>query len=183
VKGAAGTGGGSAAGAGAGGGNGADDERFMREALKQARRALAKAEAPVGAVVVKDGKVVARGHNERETKQDATLHAELTAIRRACKKLGSWRLVGCELYVTLEPCAMCAGAIVLARLDRVVFGAADPKAGACGTVLDVLNAPGLNHRPLVRSGVLRDACAAILTDFFVKLRGKRGDTGAHGNWT
>ena len=150
------------------------DERFMREALKCARRAFAGGEAPIGAVVVKDGAVIARARNEREAKQDATLHAEMTAIRKACKKLGLWRLVGCEIYVTLEPCAMCAGAIVLARLDRVIYGAADPKAGACGTVLDVVGAPGLNHRPAVVSGVLKDECASLLTEFFTALRKKDG---------
>ena len=146
------------------------DERFMREALKCARRAYSKGEAPVGAVVVKDGAIIARAYNEREAKQDATLHAELTAIRRACKKVGLWRLSGCELYVTLEPCAMCAGAIVLARIDRVVFGTADPKAGACGTVMNVLSEPALNHKPAVASGVLRDECAGLLSGFFAELR-------------
>jgi tRNA(adenine34) deaminase len=155
-----------------GGGRGADDELFMREALKQAARALRKSEAPIGAVIVKDGAVVARGHNERETRQDATLHAEMTAIRRACKALGLWRLHGCTIYVTLEPCAMCAGAIVLARIDRVVFGARDPKAGACGSVLDVLGDPRLNHRPAVAPGVLGDECSGLLSGFFAQLRRK-----------
>lgn len=161
----------------AGGGCSADcgntcgrDEYFMREALKCARRAAAKGEAPVGAVVVKDGVIIARARNEREARQDATLHAEMTAIRRACKKIGLWRLVGCDIYVTLEPCPMCAGAIVLARLDRLVYGAADPKAGACGTVIDVICAPGLNHHPEVSAGVLRGECAALLTAFFRGLR-------------
>ena len=142
----------------------------MREALKCARRAALRGEAPVGAVVVKDGEVIARARNEREAKQDATLHAEITAIRRACRKLGLWRLVGCELFVTLEPCPMCAGAIVLARLDRVVYGAPDPKAGACGSVMDITAAPALNHRPAVLAGVLREECAGLLTDFFRALR-------------
>ncbi|MCL2058392.1 MAG: tRNA adenosine(34) deaminase TadA [Oscillospiraceae bacterium] len=146
------------------------DERFMREALKCAGRAFDRGEAPIGAVVVHNGRVISRGYNERETKQDATLHAEMTAIRRACKKLGLWRLCGCELYVTLEPCAMCAGAIVLARLDRVVYGAADEKAGACGTVLNVVAEKALNHRPAVTPGVLGDECADILKRFFAKLR-------------
>ena len=148
------------------------DERFMREALKCARRAFDRGEAPVGAIVVQDGRIIARAFNERETKQDATLHAEMIAIKKACKKLGLWRLIGCELYVTLEPCAMCAGAIVLARLDRVVFGCADYKAGACGSIINILEEPALNHHPIVASGILQDECAALLTDFFTNLRGK-----------
>ena len=149
------------------------DERFMKEAIRCARRAYAAGEAPVGAVITKDGRIVARARNERETKQDATLHAEMTAIRKACKKLGLWRLNGCCLYVTLEPCAMCAGAIVLARIDRVVYGAADPKAGACGTVLNVLEEPALNHRPELDGGILGEECSALLTEFFTALRQKR----------
>ena len=148
------------------------DELYMREAIKCAKRAYAKGEAPVGAVIVKDGEIIARAYNEREAKQDATLHAEMTAIRRACKKVGFWRLTGCELFVTLEPCAMCAGAIVLARLDRVVFGAFDPKAGACGSVMNIFAEPALNHHPHVTSGVMLDECAGLLTQFFAKLREK-----------
>ena len=146
------------------------DEFYMREALKQARRALLKAETPIGAVIVKDGVILARGYNLRESKQDATLHAELIAIRKACRKVGSWRLTGCQLYVTLEPCAMCAGAIVLSRLDRVVFGAYDPKAGSCGSVMDILAHPSLNHHPQVTAGVLNEACGKIISDFFYDLR-------------
>ena len=146
------------------------DERLMKEALKCAKRAYAKGETPVGAVVARDGLIIARAYNERETKQDATLHAEMTAIRKACKKLGLWRLIGCDLYVTLEPCAMCAGAIVLARLDRVIFGAVDPKAGACGSTLDLFATQTLNHRPRVTSGVLREDCADMLSSFFYELR-------------
>ena len=148
------------------------DEFFMREALKCARKAYGAGEAPIGAVIVKDGRIVSRARNERETKQDATLHAEITAIRKACRKTGFWRLSGCVLYVTLEPCAMCAGAAVLARIDRVVFGAADPKAGACGTVLDILGARALNHHPAVTKGVLGGECSALLTEFFSGLRRK-----------
>ena len=156
----------------AGGSDSKTDELFMKEALKCARRAFVKGEAPVGAVVVRDGIIVSRAYNEREAKQDATLHAEMTAIRRACKKIGYWRLTGCDLYVTLEPCAMCAGAIVLSRLDRVVYGAADQKAGACGTVMDVPGVRALNHHPIVVSGVLREECAELLTNFFSNLRTK-----------
>jgi len=148
----------------------AQDERFIREALKYARRAYTKGEAPVGAVVVRDGAVISYGYNERERKQDATLHAEMTAIKRCCKKLGLWRLYGCTIYVTLEPCAMCAGAIVLARLDRLVFGASDPKSGACGTLFDIPGSGKLNHSPDVTGGVLRGECAALLTGFFTGIR-------------
>ena len=151
-------------------GDQSEDERLMKEALKCARRAYAKGEAPVGAVVARDGLIIARAYNERETKQDATLHAEMTAIRKACRKLGLWRLIGCEIYVTLEPCAMCAGAIVLARIDRVVYGASDPKAGACGSVLDIFAEQALNHRPRVTPGVLREDCASLLSGFFSGLR-------------
>jgi len=113
-------------------------KRYMKEALKEAVKAYQKDEAPIGAVIVQEGRIISRGHNERETKQDATLHAEMTAIRKACKKKGTWRLNDCDMYVTLEPCAMCAGAIVQARVGRLFIGAADPKAGAAGSVLDIL---------------------------------------------
>jgi len=156
------------------------DERFMREALKCAKRAYDKGDAPVGAVVVRGGRIIARAYNEREAKQDATLHAEITAIRRACKKVGLWRLNECDLYVTLEPCAMCAGAIVLARMDRVVYGAADPKAGACGTVLNIPAEQALNHHPVVEPGVLRDECAGLLTGFFTMLRNKNAAANGSG---
>jgi len=146
------------------------DQKFMRAALKQARHALAKKEVPIGAVIVKDGKVIARGYNQREMKQDASSHAEMTAIKKACKKLGSWRLIGCQLYVTLEPCAMCAGAIVLARIERVIFGAFDQKAGACGTVMNILDQPKLNHHPTITSGILEEECSAMLSGFFQDLR-------------
>jgi tRNA(adenine34) deaminase len=144
----------------------------MNAALRQAHKALVKDEVPIGAVIVKDGKIIARGHNERETKNHATAHAEMTAIRQACGKLKSWRLVGCERFVTLEPCAMCAGAIVLARLDRVVYGAGDPKAGACGSVMNVIQNPSLNHSPLLVAGVLTEQCSDLLSDFFRQLRSR-----------
>jgi tRNA(adenine34) deaminase len=121
---------------------------------------------PIGAVVVRGGEVVGSGHNERELRQDPTAHAEAIALRAAAAALGSWRVLDSTLYVTLEPCAMCAGAIVLARVPRVVFGCADPKAGAAGSVLDVLAEPRLNHRPAVVGGVLAAPCSALLTDFF-----------------
>jgi tRNA(adenine34) deaminase len=142
------------------------DEYFMRLALREAQAAAAHDDVPIGAVVVHDGEVIASGHNERELRQDPTAHAELLALREASRVLGSWRLLETVLYVTLEPCAMCAGAIVLARVPRVVYGTTDPKAGAAGSVLDVLAEPRLNHRPIVAGGLLAAECAALLVDFF-----------------
>jgi tRNA(adenine34) deaminase len=142
----------------------------MAQAVAEARLALAHDDVPVGAVVVAGEEVVAVGHNERELRQDPTAHAELLALRRAAAALGSWRLTGTTLYVTLEPCAMCAGAIVLARVPHVVYGTRDPKAGAAGSVLDVLAEPRLNHRPRVESGPLAAECAALLRDFFAARR-------------
>jgi tRNA(adenine34) deaminase len=147
------------------------DERWMRAAIGQAERALDHDDVPIGAVVVRDGEVIGAGHNERELRQDPTAHAEAIALRAAAAALGSWRVLDATLYVTLEPCAMCAGAIVLARVPRVVYGCADPKAGAAGSVLDVLSEPRLNHRPRVDGGVLAPACAALLTEFFGARRG------------
>ncbi len=138
----------------------------MRLALREAARALDHDDVPVGAVVVFDGEVVGVGHNERELVQDPTAHAEMLAIREAARALGSWRLLATTLYVTLEPCAMCAGAIVLGRIPRVVYGADDPKAGAAGSVLDILAEPRLNHRPSVVGGVLADDAAELLRTFF-----------------
>jgi len=146
------------------------DERFMRLALREAERALEHDDVPVGAVVVHDGEVAGAAHNERELRQDPTAHAELLAIREASGALGRWRLLDCVLYVTLEPCAMCAGAIVLARVPRVLYGASDPKAGAAGSVLDVLDEPSLNHRPLVEAGLLAEESAALLRGFFGERR-------------
>ncbi len=146
-----------------------DDIYFMKKALRQAKVCLKYGEVPVGAVIVKDGKVIARGHNTRESAQMATAHAEHIAIEKACKKLGSWRLSGCTLYVTLEPCIMCAGAIVNSRLERVVIGTADKKAGAMGGIVDVLSLP-VNHKPAVTFGVLQGECSKILKDFFAGLR-------------
>jgi tRNA(adenine34) deaminase len=143
------------------------DSQSMRLALAEAGRAAAHDDVPIGAVVVHDRLgVIGAGHNERELREDPTAHAEVLALRRAAARLGSWRVLDATLYVTLEPCAMCAGAIVLARVPRVVFGTADPKAGAAGSVMDVLDHPALNHRPAVVSGVLADECAAVLQDFF-----------------
>jgi tRNA(adenine34) deaminase len=150
--------------------DGSLDERFMRLALREAERALEHDDVPVGAVVVHDGEVAGLGHNERELRQDPTAHAEVLAIREAARFLDRWRLLDCVLYVTLEPCAMCAGAIVLARVSRVVYAATDPKAGAAGSVLDVLGEPSLNHRPQVDAGLLEDASAALLREFFGQRR-------------
>ena len=142
----------------------------MRLAVEEAQQALAHDDVPVGAVVVVAGEVVGRGHNERELRQDPTAHAEVIALREAAARLGTWRILDSVLYVTLEPCAMCAGAIVLGRVPRVVYGTPDPKAGAAGSVLDVLAEPRFNHRPRVEGGVLRDACTALLVDFFAARR-------------
>src|SRR4051795_3502442 len=142
------------------------DEEFMRLAISEAERALEHDDVPIGAVVVRDGEVIGAGRNERELDQDPTAHAEILALREAARAVGHWRILDSTIYVTLEPCAMCAGAIVLARVTRVVFGTVDPKAGAAGSVLDVLAEPRLNHRPEVAGGLLAADCAALLTDFF-----------------
>jgi tRNA(adenine34) deaminase len=147
------------------------DQDWMRMAIEEAEKALDHGDVPVGAVIVHQGEVVGAGHNERERRQDPTAHAETLALQAAAKRRGSWRLLDTVLYVTLEPCAMCAGAIVLARIPRVVYGTADPKAGAAGSVLDVLAEPRLNHRPTVEGGVLAAECALLLTDFFAARRG------------
>jgi tRNA(adenine34) deaminase len=147
-----------------------DDEQWMGLAIAEAQRALEHDDVPIGAVVVRDGAVIGAGRNERELRQDPTAHAEAIALREAARALGSWRVLDSTLYVTLEPCAMCAGAIVLARVPRVVYGCTDPKAGAAGSVLDVLGEPRLNHRPRVTGGVLAGECAALLTEFFAARR-------------
>jgi len=146
------------------------DEYFMRLALREAERAMEHDDVPIGAVIVHDGEVLASGRNERELRQDPTAHAEVLALREAAERLGSWRVLESVLYVTLEPCAMCAGAIVLARVPRVVFGAWDPKAGAAGSVLDILAEPKLNHRPEASGGLLAQECGALLTSFFAGRR-------------
>ncbi|MFL5820449.1 MAG: tRNA adenosine(34) deaminase TadA [Solirubrobacteraceae bacterium] len=142
------------------------DEYFMRLALREAERALSHDDVPIGAVVVHEGEVIGSGHNEREVREDPTAHAETIALREAARALGTWRLLDCVMYVTLEPCPMCAGAIVLARLPRVVYGAADAKGGAAGSVLDVLGEPRLNHSPEVAGGLLADDSADLLRAFF-----------------
>jgi tRNA(Arg) A34 adenosine deaminase TadA len=149
-----------------------EDQRLMRAALREAGRAAREQEVPVGAVVVRDGRIIARAHNHPIRAHDPTAHAEILAIRRAARRLGNYRLNGCSLYVTIEPCTMCAGAIVHARLERVVFGARDPKAGASGSALKVLNHPKLNHQVEVVSGVLKEECANKLREFFRARRKK-----------
>ncbi len=147
-----------------------DDYYFMNCALNQAKVAYKKGEVPVGAVIVKDGKVISRGYNLRETTNDPTAHAELLAMKRASKKLDSWRLSGCTLYVTLEPCPMCSGVIVNSRIDRVVFGAYDQKAGCCTTLYHLCNDERFNHRAEILGGVMEEDCAKILSDFFKEKR-------------
>jgi tRNA(adenine34) deaminase len=148
----------------------ARDEHFMRLALREAERAAEHDDVPIGAVVVRDGEVIGAAGNERELRSDPTAHAEILALREAAAHLGGWRVPDAVLYVTLEPCAMCAGAIVLARVPRVVFGATDPKAGAAGSVLDVLGEPRLNHRPQVDTGLLAGDSASLLESFFAARR-------------
>ena len=147
-----------------------EKEFFMREALKEAQKAYDQAEVPIGAVVVLNGEIIGRGHNLREKEQDATLHAEIKAIRQANQHLGSWRLEACELFVTLEPCPMCSGAMILARMKKVIFGAFDPKAGTAGTFMNLLQDSRFNHQVEVEQGVLEEECQEILRSFFKGLR-------------
>jgi tRNA(adenine34) deaminase len=146
------------------------DEHFMRLALREAEHAADHDDVPIGAVIVHEGEVLAAAGNERELRGDPTAHAEVLAMREASRRIGGWRIPGSVLYVTLEPCPMCAGAIVLARVPRVVYGAPDPKAGAAGTVLDILGEPRLNHRPRVDAGLLADEAAGLLESFFAARR-------------
>src|ERR1700758_2089842 len=148
------------------------DEYFMREALRQAEKANAADEVPVGAVVVREGKIIARAHNQVELLKDATAHAEMLALTQAEAAVADWRLVDCDLYVTKEPCAMCAGALIHTRIRRVIFGCADAAVGAAGSVVNLLQMPGLNHQCQITSGVLQRDCAAILQDFFRERRDK-----------
>jgi len=148
----------------------ARDEHFMRLALREAELASAHDDVPIGAVVAQGGEAIAVAHNERELRHDPTAHAEILALREAGRLAGSWRLLAATLYVTLEPCAMCAGALVLARVARVVFGAGDPKAGACGSVLDIPAEPRLNHHPAGAGGLLADDCGGLLSRFFASRR-------------
>jgi tRNA(adenine34) deaminase len=153
-----------------------NDEHFMREALRQAQKAFEASEVPVGAVVVREGKIIGRAHNQVELLKDATAHAEMLALTQAEAAVGDWRLTDCDLYVTKEPCPMCAGALVHTRIRRLVFGCTDSSAGAAGSVMNLLQMPTLNHRCDVASGVLQDECAAILQNFFRKRRDEQSET-------
>ncbi len=145
-------------------------EKFMKEALKQAKKAYDKLEVPVGAIIVKDGKIIAKAYNQKECKNDTTNHAEILAIKKASKKLNSWRLIDCDMYVTLEPCSMCAGALIQSRIRKVYIGALDEKTGACGSVLNLLEDYKFNHKVEIETGVLKDECENLLKDFFKTLR-------------
>ena len=148
-------------------------EKFMKEALKEAKKAYEKEEVPVGAVIVKDGKIIAKAHNLKELKNDTTKHAEMLAIQKASKKLNSWRLIDCEMYVTLEPCTMCVGAIINSRIKKIYFGTSDEKTGACGSVLNLPEDYKFNHIVQVEKYILKDECEKILKDFFKELRNKK----------
>lgn len=147
-----------------------EDEKYMKEALRQAKKAEALEEVPIGCVIVQNGKIIARGYNRRNTDKNTLSHAELNAIRKASKKTGDWRLEDCTMYITLEPCQMCAGAIVQARIGRVVIGAMNPKAGCAGSVLNLLEYPQFNHQVEVERGILERECSEMLTEFFQQLR-------------
>lgn len=149
------------------------DEKFMRAAIREAKKAYALGEVPIGCVLVADGKIIARGYNRRTTDHNTLSHAETNAIRKASKKTGDWRLEQCTLYVTLEPCQMCAGAIVQARIPKVVIGAMNPKAGCAGSLLNLLQFPAFNHQVEIETDVLQEECSALLTDFFAELRNKK----------
>lgn len=149
------------------------NERFMREALKQAKKAAELGEMPVGAVIVRGDEIISRGYNKRETKKNALLHAEIIAIERACKKLGGWRLPECEMYVTLEPCPMCAGAILNARIDRLYFGAYDLKSGCAGSRINIMDMNLCNYTVEVSGGIMQEECSGIIREFFRELRSKR----------
>lgn len=149
-----------------------DDEKFMNKAISYAKRAWKLGEVPIGAVIVYDGKVIGTGYNRRKTDKNTLSHAELTAIRKASKKMGDWRLEGCTMYVTLEPCQMCAGALVQSRIDRVVIGCMSPKSGCAGSVINILDMKEFNHQVEITKGVLEEKCSVMLTDFFTELRGK-----------
>ena len=146
------------------------DEKYMKEAIKQAKKAYALGEVPIGCVIVYQDKIIGRGYNRRNTDKNTLAHAEITAINKASKKRGDWRLEDCILYVTLEPCQMCAGAIVQARITEVVMGTMNPKAGCCGSILNILDMPQFNHQVRVKRGLLEETCSALLTSFFKELR-------------
>ena len=147
-----------------------EQEKYMKEAIRQAKKARVLEEVPIGCVIVSDGKIIARGYNRRNTDKNTLSHAELNAIRKASKKLGDWRLEGCTMYVTLEPCQMCAGALVQSRIDRVVVGCMNPKAGCAGSILNLLQMPEFNHQVELETGVLEEECSQMMKDFFRELR-------------
>lgn len=149
------------------------EERYMKEAIRQARKAWKLQEVPIGCVIEKDGKIIARGYNRRNTDKNTLAHAELLAIRRASRAVGDWRLEGCTMFVTLEPCQMCAGAIIQARVDRVVIGSMNPKAGCAGSVLNILEMDGFNHKAEVERGILQEECSRMLSEFFRELRERK----------
>ena len=149
-----------------------EDERFMRQAITQAKKALKNGDVPIGCVIVREGKVIARGYNRRNMDRQSLAHAELMAIKKASKIVGDWRLEDCKMYVTLEPCQMCAGAIVQARMPEVIMGCMNPKAGCAGSVINLLDMEGFNHRVKITKGVLQEECSTMLTEFFKKMREK-----------
>jgi tRNA(adenine34) deaminase len=153
-----------------------DDTRYMNYALKEAEKAFDQGEVPVGCVIVHQGGIIGKAHNQRETLQDPTAHAEVIAITQAAARLGSWRLEDTRLYVTLEPCAMCSGAIILARIPCVIFGAMDPKAGCCGSLMNLLEDSRFNHRPDLLPGLMADECGGILTSFFREIRARKNSS-------
>ena len=153
-----------------------ENEKYMKEALKEAQKAYKKLEIPVGAVIVKDGKIIAKAHNIKEEEKDTTKHAEIIAIQKASKKLKAWRLTDCDLYVTLEPCSMCAGALIQSRIRKVYIGTEDKKTGACGSVLNLLEDYKFNHKVEIENGILKEECEAILKKFFKELRSRKAKT-------
>ncbi len=156
-----------------------EEERYMKEAIRQAYKAWKLQEVPIGCVIVKDGKIIARGYNRRNTDKNTLAHAELLAIRKASRAVGDWRLEECTMYITLEPCQMCAGAIVQARISRVVIGSRNPKAGCAGSVLNLLQMPRFNHQVELTEGILEEECSSMLTDFFKELRSQRKKAALH----
>lgn len=149
--------------------------KYMQAALEEAEKAAALGEVPVGAVIVRDGEIIARGHNETETRKDPTAHAEMNAIRQAAEKLGGWRLPNCQMFVTVEPCCMCAGAIVWSRIEKLYIGTPDPKSGACGSVFNIPQDSRLNHFTKIETGLLQDECSRLMKDFFKQLRKKKSE--------
>ena len=150
-----------------------EDEKFMKEAIKQAKKAEAIGDVPIGCVIVHDGKVIARGYNKRNKDKTVLAHAELLAMKKACKKLGDWRLEDCTMYITLEPCQMCAGAIVQARIPKVVIGSMNPKAGCAGSVLNLMQVPAFNHQVKITRGILEKECSHLISSFFEQLRSEK----------